>query len=52
MYVDDVFYVPDAKYGLSSPGLAYVQGFEFDFDPATRNSSISREGRRVVVATP
>ncbi|GMF18510.1 unnamed protein product [Phytophthora fragariaefolia] len=50
MYIDDVFYVPDAEYGLFSPGLAYEQGFEFDFNQATRSFVISWEGRRVVVA--
>ncbi|GMF44976.1 unnamed protein product [Phytophthora fragariaefolia] len=50
MYIDDVFYVPDAEYGLFSPGLAYEQGFEFDFNQATWNFVISWEGRRVVVA--
>ncbi|GMF23949.1 unnamed protein product [Phytophthora fragariaefolia] len=52
IYVDDVFYTPGAEFGLFSPGLAYEQGFEFDFDNATRNFTISMEGRIVVVATP
>ncbi|KAE9310895.1 hypothetical protein PR003_g20157 [Phytophthora rubi] len=52
MYVDNVFYVPDAEFGLFSPGLAHEQGFEFDYDQATRSFLISWEGRRVVVATP
>ncbi|KAE9045518.1 hypothetical protein PR002_g2177 [Phytophthora rubi] len=52
MYVDNVFYVPDAEFELFSPGLADEQGFEFDYDQATRSFLISWEGRRVVVATP
>ncbi|KAE9240870.1 hypothetical protein PF004_g7321 [Phytophthora fragariae] len=52
MYVDNVFYVPDAEFELFSPGLAHEQGFEFDYDQATRSFLISWEGRRVLVATP
>ncbi|OWZ09298.1 hypothetical protein PHMEG_00018022 [Phytophthora megakarya] len=52
MYIDDVFYVPDAEYGLFSPGLAHEQGFEFDYDQETRSFVISMEGRTVVVAKP
>ncbi|GMF24183.1 unnamed protein product [Phytophthora fragariaefolia] len=50
MYIDNLFYVPDAEYGLFSPGMAYGQGFEFDFNQASRSFVISWEGRRVVVA--
>jgi transposase InsO family protein len=52
MYIDDVFYVSEAEFGLFSPGLAHEQGFEFDYDQATRSFAISWEGRRVVVANP
>ncbi|POM74419.1 Uncharacterized protein PHPALM_8621 [Phytophthora palmivora] len=51
-FIDDAFYVPEAEYGLFSPGLAFEQGFKFDYDQATRNVTISREGRRVVVTGP
>ncbi|ETM98313.1 hypothetical protein PPTG_24660 [Phytophthora nicotianae INRA-310] len=50
MFIDDVFYVPDAEFGLFSPGLAHEQGFEMDYDQATRSFTVSWEGRRVVVA--
>lgn len=52
IYVDDLFYVPDAEYGLFSLGLAHEQGFEYDYGSATRNFIVSREGVRVVTATP
>ncbi|KAJ8552225.1 hypothetical protein ON010_g10321 [Phytophthora cinnamomi] len=52
MYVDDGFYVPDAEYGLFSPGFSYEQGVKFDYDSPTRNFIISGEATRVAVTTP
>lgn len=51
MYVD-VFYIPGVEYGLISPGLAFQQGFEFAFDQAIRNFTISIKGKSVVGVTP
>ncbi|KAG3035872.1 hypothetical protein PC120_g594 [Phytophthora cactorum] len=51
IFVDNVLYIPGAEYGLFSPGLAYEQGFDFDFNSTTRNFSVLRERRVVVVAT-
>lgn len=50
MYIDDDFYVPDAEFGLFSPGLAHEKGFDIDYDQATQSFMIYWEGRRVVVA--
>ncbi|KAG3129506.1 hypothetical protein PI126_g20941 [Phytophthora idaei] len=47
--------MPDAEYGLFSPGLAFEQGFEFSFDTATSNFAISMEatwGFQVVHPAP
>ncbi|OWY94104.1 LOW QUALITY PROTEIN: reverse transcriptase [Phytophthora megakarya] len=44
-HIEDVCYVPEAEYGLFSPGLALKQGFDFKQEHATMNF-------RVAVATP
>jgi hypothetical protein len=51
VYIDDVFYIPGAEFGLFSPGFARDQGFDFTVDPATMNFHVSIEGRTVMVAT-
>ncbi|KAE8987347.1 hypothetical protein PR003_g23346 [Phytophthora rubi] len=50
VYIDDVFYIPGAEFGLFSPGFARDQGFEFAVDPATMDFHASFEGRTVMVA--
>ncbi|OWZ06828.1 LOW QUALITY PROTEIN: Multidrug resistance protein ABC transporter [Phytophthora megakarya] len=52
MYLEDVFYIPGAEFGLFSPGLAHEQGFDFTFDHDTQDVTILWEGRAVALAKP
>ncbi|KAK1928507.1 Retrovirus-related Pol polyprotein from transposon TNT 1-94 [Phytophthora citrophthora] len=52
MYLEDVFYIPGAEFGLFSPGLAHEQGFDFTFDHDTQDFTILWEGRAVALAKP
>ncbi|KAK1928516.1 hypothetical protein P3T76_015985 [Phytophthora citrophthora] len=52
MYLEDIFYIPGAEFGLFSPGLAHEQGFDFTFDHDTQDFTILWEGRAVALAKP
>ena len=50
--LDNVLCIPEAEYGLFSPGLAFRQGFTFKFDNTTQVFTVSLEDRVVAVAKP
>ncbi|DAZ92434.1 TPA: hypothetical protein N0F65_000218 [Lagenidium giganteum] len=50
VFVDDVLYVPTARHGLLSPGLAKEQAFEIAFDEATMEFTLSKDEQTVLRA--
>ncbi|KAE9312992.1 hypothetical protein PR003_g19619 [Phytophthora rubi] len=52
LFIDGVLYVPGATHGLLSMGLALEQGFEVDYDRATRVYSVHKDGEHVIEARP
>ncbi|POM69892.1 Hypothetical protein PHPALM_13793 [Phytophthora palmivora] len=52
VYLDGILYVPGAAHGLLSKGLAKEQGFDVNYDRATRIHSIFKEEKLVLRAHP
>ena len=49
LYIDDVYYVPGAEFGLFSTGFARDQGFDVSLEAATMSFIVSHARRRVII---
>ena len=50
LYINHVYYVPGAEYGLFSLGFARDQGFDVSLEAATMPIIISHDRRRVIIS--